>query len=86
MNAEAIGYGFFMRDIKVENTAGPEKHQVVALRMQSDQAVFHHCAFDGFQDTLYAHAKRQFFRGCTISGIVNFIFGNSQVVLDDPQV
>jgi pectinesterase len=48
---EAISNGFFMRDIRVDNTAGPENHQVVALRVQSDQTVFYRCTFDGYQET-----------------------------------
>ncbi|KAM0915927.1 hypothetical protein ACQ4PT_010498 [Festuca glaucescens] len=80
---EAIGNGFFMKDIRVENTAGAENHQAVALRVQSDQAVFFQCYFDGYQDTLYTHAQRQFFRECTVTGTIDFIFGNSQVVIQN---
>ncbi|TVU37115.1 hypothetical protein EJB05_10408, partial [Eragrostis curvula] len=80
---EAIGNGFFMKGVRVENTAGADNHQAVALRVQSDQAVFYQCYFDGYQDTLYTHAQRQFFRDCTVTGTIDFIFGNSQVILQN---
>ncbi|CAM0883278.1 unnamed protein product [Alopecurus aequalis] len=75
------GDGFILQDLKIENTAGPEKHQAVALRVSADRAVVHRCRVEGYQDTLYAHQLRQFYRDCAVSGTVDFVFGNAAAVL-----
>ncbi|RRT32498.1 hypothetical protein B296_00052906 [Ensete ventricosum] len=77
------GDGFMARDLTFANTAGPDKHQAVAFRSDSDLSVLESVEFLGHQDTLYAHSLRQYYKSCRISGTVDFIFGNSAVVFHD---
>ncbi|KAJ8443782.1 hypothetical protein Cgig2_029687 [Carnegiea gigantea] len=79
----AVGDGFILKDVCIQNTAGPEKHQAVALRVGSDKSVIYRCKIEAYQDTLYAHSLRQFYRGCSIWGTVDFIFGNAAVVFQN---
>ncbi|OMO64891.1 Pectinesterase, catalytic [Corchorus olitorius] len=79
----AVGDGFIAQDIWFQNTAGPEKHQAVALRVGADQSVINRCKVDAYQDTLYAHSNRQFYRDSYVTGTVDFIFGNAAVVFQN---
>ncbi|KAF3322751.1 pectinesterase-like protein [Carex littledalei] len=78
-----VGNGFIARDLTIENYAGPSKHQAVALRVSADLTAFYRCSFVGYQDTLYTHSLRQFYRECDIYGTIDFIFGDAAVVLQN---
>uniref|UniRef100_A0A7N0SZF2 Pectinesterase n=1 Tax=Kalanchoe fedtschenkoi TaxID=63787 RepID=A0A7N0SZF2_KALFE len=75
--------GFVMVNMTIRNTAGAVKHQAVALRSGADLSAFYSCSFEAYQDTLYTHSLRQFYRDCDIYGTVDFIFGNAAVVLQN---
>ncbi|KAL5728193.1 pectinesterase [Ranunculus cassubicifolius] len=77
------GTGFIARGITFRNTAGAKNHQAVAMRSGSDLSVFYKCSFEGYQDTLYPHSQRQFYKDCDVYGTVDFIFGNSAVVFQN---
>ncbi|XP_019430276.1 PREDICTED: pectinesterase-like [Lupinus angustifolius] len=78
-----VGGQFLARDITFDNTAGPSKHQAVALRVGADLSAFYNCDILAYQDTLYVHSNRQFFVNSLIAGTVDFIFGNSAVVFQN---
>ncbi|CAF1874617.1 unnamed protein product [Brassica oleracea var. botrytis] len=77
------GTNFIGVNITIRNTAGPTKNQAVALRSGGDFSVFYSCSFEAYQDTLYTHSLRQFYRECDVYGTVDFIFGNAAVVLQN---
>ncbi|CAN6470054.1 unnamed protein product [Victoria cruziana] len=75
------GAGFLARDLTIINTAGAVNHQAVALRVNADLSAVFRCSMVGFQDTLYVHSLRQFYRESVVAGTVDFIFGDAAVVL-----
>ncbi|XP_051148405.1 pectinesterase-like [Andrographis paniculata] len=77
------GDGFVAIGMTFRNAAGAEKHQAVALRSSSDHSIFYKCSFEGYQDTLYVHSQRQFYRDCDIYGTVDFIFGDAASIFQN---
>ncbi|KAI3805907.1 hypothetical protein L1987_21795 [Smallanthus sonchifolius] len=78
-----VSPNFVAVNLTIRNTAGAIKHQAVALRNGADLSTFYKCSFEGYQDTLYAHSLRQFYRECDVYGTVDFIFGNAAAVLQN---
>ena len=72
---------FTAEKITFENSAG-DVGQAVALKFNSDRGIFRDCRFLGWQDTLYIHDRRAYFKDCYIEGRVDFIFGKSTAVFD----
>ncbi|KAL7585731.1 probable pectinesterase/pectinesterase inhibitor 7 [Lactuca sativa] len=78
-----VAPNFVAVNMTIRNTAGAVKHQAVALRNGADLSTFYSCSFEGYQDTLYTHSLRQFYRECDIYGTVDFIFGNAAAVFQN---
>jgi pectinesterase len=65
---------FTAENLTFENSAGPVG-QALAIRVDGDRAVFRHCRFLGWQDTILLNRGRHYFDDCYIAGHVDFIFG-----------
>jgi pectinesterase len=67
---------FTAENLTFENTA-TGLGQAVALRVDGDRVVFRNCRFLGLHDTIFLNRGRQYFEGCYIAGVVDFIFGGA---------
>jgi pectinesterase len=78
--------GFIAYNISFKNAVGPEIEMAVALRSDSDLSIFYQYEISGYQDSLYPHANRQFYRDCLIACSVDFICGNAMAVFQRCQI
>ncbi|GJP53358.1 hypothetical protein CLOM_g12515 [Closterium sp. NIES-68] len=74
------GSDFVGMGLGVENTAGPDGKQAVAVRSDGDKTAFYHCRFSGYQDTLFAQEGRHYYSHCQIEGTTDFVFGHAAAV------
>jgi pectinesterase len=65
---------FIAENLTFENNA-PHVAQALAAYMDADRAVFRHCRFLGYQDTLRVRSGRQYYEDCYIEGRTDFIYG-----------
>jgi pectinesterase len=84
-SVEVLADDFQADNITFENTAG-QTGQALAISVTADRAIFKHCRFLGFQDTLFANYGRQYYVDSYISGAVDFIFGNAAAVFDSSEI
>ena len=72
---------FSAANISFVNCAG-NTGQALAIRVDGDRAIFDHCRFTGWQDTVLTNARRQYFENCYIAGATDFIFGGATSYFD----
>lgn len=80
--AYVSGSDFRGENITFENSYGVGS-QAVAAYINTDRVIFRNCRFLGWQDTLFAHGGRQYYKDCYIEGHVDFIFGNGTAVFEN---
>ncbi|KAM3285717.1 pectinesterase [Capsicum chacoense] len=78
---EVYGSGFIGMLMTIRNAAGAKNGQTAALTTAPFRgyASFFRCRFEGYQDTIFA-LDYAFFRGCHISGTIDFISGNGRAI------
>jgi pectin methylesterase-like acyl-CoA thioesterase len=80
---QAQANNFTMENITVNDTSG-QNGPDNALLSTGDRQTYLNDSFLGYQDTLFANKSfaRQYFKNCTISGSVDFIYGASTCIFD----
>ena len=79
---------FTAKDITIQNDAGFNGGQAVAVESDGDKAMFINCRFIGNQDVLFTNSdkSRQYYENCYIEGTTDFIFGSSTVWFEKCQI
>ncbi len=78
-------YDFLANDIKAADDptkAGDSQAVALLLDTRSDKISLSRVTLNGYQDTLFVHGNRAYFYESTISGNVDFIFGQGNAVFD----
>jgi len=71
----------YAENVTFQNTSG-NVGQALAIRTTGDRMVFKNCRMLGFQDTYYAHKRRQYNLKCYVEGATDFIYGDATTVFD----
>ena len=79
------GDNFIASQITIENTSG-DHGQALAVRVDSDRAIFVNCRIIGWQDTLMINNGRDYFQNCYIAGRVDFIYGSATAWFSDCEI
>lgn len=74
---------FTAEHLTVQNDAGINAGQAVALYANADRLVFRDVSLRGHQDTLYANNGRHYYIDSYIEGTVDFIFGNATALFEN---
>ena len=69
--------------LTIQNDAGDNAGQAVALLARGDRLVFRDVSLKGWQDTLYVNDGRQYYVDSYIEGDVDFIFGNATALFEN---
>ena len=83
---EILAKNVYCENITIQNTAGLNAGQAVALKVYGDKAVFKNIKLFGYQDTHLTSntgTDRQYYLNCDIRGSVDFIFGNGACFFDN---
>jgi pectin methylesterase-like acyl-CoA thioesterase len=80
---KAAATDFTLENMTVQNSAGLNAGQAVALYAEGDRGVYRNVKLLGYQDTLFADKGRAYFVDSHIQGTVDFIFGNSPAVFEN---
>jgi pectinesterase len=77
--------GFTAKNITIQNDAGFNAGQAVALFVYGNHERFIDCNLKGFQDVLFCSGKgtKQYYENCSIEGTTDFIFGPATAVFKD---